>query len=171
MTSAGFKKIVFSLLFIFLVSGVQAQFLKASVGINGLTCSQCSRSVEMQLRKLSFVQDVKMDLEQTEGTIVFRKGKKVNINAIAKAVKDAGFSVRFVKAEIDQSSVHLTGQGCFVLNGDAYTLLGRQLPASKANYMLTFIGKDYQPGNELKRYTLPKSSLCKGKVNYFTTTE
>ena len=72
-----------------------AQFKEVTVGVNGLTCSQCSRSVEMRIRKLAFVADVKMNLEHTEGRIFFKKGDKVNVDKIAAAVVDAGFSVRF----------------------------------------------------------------------------
>jgi len=170
MTSAGFKKIVFSLLFCLFSLAGQAQFLKASVGINGLTCSQCSRSVEIQLRKLSFVRDVKMDLEQTEGTIFFRDHRKVDMQAIAKAVRDAGFSLRFLKADVNGNTIQLSGQGCFEMDGDAYTFAGNR-PAPKDRYTLLFIGKGFLPAGEMKRYTVPGATNCKGKARYTVVSE
>jgi copper chaperone CopZ len=171
MTSVQFKKFVFSLLLSLVTLGVHAQFVSASVGINGLTCSQCSRSVEMQLRKLPFVKDVDMNLEQTEGRIVFRENKKVDIAGIAKAVKDAGFSVRFLKARVKKSSVQLSDQGCFSYNGNSYTFLGTSpLPAAEV-FNIRFLGKGFSAGNELKNYDLSAKGKCMGRNNYFVIAE
>jgi copper chaperone CopZ len=169
MTSQGFKKFVFSLLFLLIAISVRAQFINATIGINGLTCSQCSRSVEMQLRKLSFVKDVKMNLEQTSGTIFFKENKKVNIKSIADAVKDAGFSVRFLKAEINKAALNISEQGCFNLDGNSYNILSPSSIPSKAILTLQFVGKDYLPGSDLKRYKLPATTKCKGKAVYYAT--
>jgi copper chaperone CopZ len=167
MTSLRFKKFVFTLLFGLITIAVHAQFISATIGINGLTCSQCSRSVEMQLRKLSFVKDVKMDLEQTRGAIFFKENKKVNIEAIADAVKDAGFSVRFLKAEIDRTKVNISEQGCFNLDGNSYTVLSPYAIPEKPILTLQFVGKDYLPGSDFKRYKLPTTKKCKGKTVYY----
>jgi copper chaperone CopZ len=171
MTSTMFKKFVFSLLLVLTSVALHAQFTKASLGINGLTCSQCSRSVEMQLRKLPFVKDVVMDLEQTQGTIIFRENKKVNIEAIARAVRDAGFSVRFVKAEVELSKINLSPTDCFMLDGNSYTILNLKGKAQAPLLRLQFIGKGYMPGNESKAYSIPLNTACKGKTNYFAIAE
>lgn len=171
MTSKGFKKFVFSLLFGLASFTIHAQFTRASLGINGLTCSQCSRSVEMQLRKLSFVKDVIMDLEQTQGTVIFGENKKVNIEAIAKAVRDAGFSVRFVKADLDLSKINLNAADCFMLDGNSYTILNLKGKIQGPILHLQFVGKGYMPGNERKAYTIPLNTTCKGKINYFAIAE
>jgi copper chaperone CopZ len=167
MTSLGFKKFVFSLLFSLIVISAHAQFISATIGINGLTCSQCSRSVEMQLRKLSFVKDVKMDLEQTRGTIFFKENKKVNIASIANAVKDAGFSVRFLKADINKKELNISEQGCFNLDGNSYAVLSPYAIPEKTILTLQFVGKDYLPGSDFKRYKLPSTIKCKGKKVYY----
>ena len=71
------------------------------VGVNGLTCSMCTRSVEMSIRKLEFVDSVVMDLETTEGRIFLRPNVPFNLGQIAKAIVKAGFSVQFVKIRLD----------------------------------------------------------------------
>lgn len=117
----------------------QAQVLSAKVGINGLTCSQCSRSVEMQLRKLSFVKNVNMDLETTEGTLQFNEGSDVDFLKIAKAVKDAGFSVRFLDTEIDMRKVKVTEKG-FTIGKDLY-LFPNAINIQSENVRFRFLGK------------------------------
>lgn len=129
------KNFVAGLLFVLLPAGrLAAQFVSAQVGINGLTCSQCSRSVEMQLRRLSFVRSVTMDLEHTVGTLTFTDGSKVDVKAVAKAVKDAGFSVRFLEALIDMDKVTRAGEEAFYIGNAIYTLNEGSLPTGKARF-------------------------------------
>ncbi len=168
MTMRGFKIFVFCLLLNLGPVGVWAQFRQASIGINGLTCSQCSRSVEMQLRKLSFVKDIRMDLEHTEGKIFFKENKPVNIKAIADAVKDAGFSLRYLKADISRQEVHISEDGCFKLYGDVYYVSQPSKTDESPILTLLFLGKDYLAKNELKQYKLPATVKCKGKTVYYT---
>jgi copper chaperone CopZ len=95
-------KKAFVILFMLLFSRtIWAKVTSVQIGIDGLTCSMCSRSVEMAIKKLTFVEEVKMDLKQTQGIITFKTGQNINFKQLAKAVKDAGFSVRFLKATVD----------------------------------------------------------------------
>src|SRR4051812_38883306 len=93
-------RLLFFMLTLFVAETAQssAQFKSAMVGVNGLTCSACTRTVEMSIRKLDFVQDVTMNLENTEGKIVFKENADVDISKVARAVTDAGFSVRYLTA-------------------------------------------------------------------------
>ena len=128
-----------------------AQFTQLDLGINGLTCSQCSRSVDMQLRKLAFVQGVQMDLKHTQAIIQLKKEERVNIAAVAKAVEDAGFSVRYLKAKVQPGFfVKETKQDCWTVGEDAYVLLQSRDAGQVAS--LQFVGKEYMPRQEFKVY-------------------
>jgi copper chaperone CopZ len=74
------------------------QLNQMEIGIDGLTCSLCSRNVEMSLRKLDFVQTVYMDLEKTQGRIYLKPELDPQPDKIAQAVRNAGYSVRFLTA-------------------------------------------------------------------------
>ena len=76
--AAGFG-LVITLTVLFHVVGY-SQFLSAEIGVDGLTCSQCQRSVEMGLRKLDFIDDVQVNLDHTDGKIIFKSDKKINLN-------------------------------------------------------------------------------------------
>jgi hypothetical protein len=89
-------------------------------GVNGLTCSMCSRSVEMSLKRLDFVDNVVMDLETTEGRIYFKSNLPIDLNAIARAVVNAGFSVRFVRLQISFDDLTLNPDGSFNLYGQEF---------------------------------------------------
>ena len=141
-----------------------AQFQAAYIGVNGLTCSQCSRTVEMSIRKLDFVSDVQMNLEHTEGKIILKKDKKPDMDKIAQAVINAGFSVRYLQADLMiDNSVAVSGQ-CFSYKGDAYEFT--QMPKDPLTGLvkLKFIGKKYLPKNELKKMEPLTDNKC-GNAN------
>jgi cation transport ATPase len=146
MTRLRIKRFVFILLFAGMAIVAPAQVLSATVGVNGLTCSQCSRSVEMQLRKLSFVKNVNMNLEHTQGTLQFKEGSKVDFSQIAKAIKDAGFSVRFLSAAIDMSHVEMQSNIFHISNG-TYILEGKE-GVNKSVHIFMFNGSPYSAAKQ-----------------------
>jgi hypothetical protein len=93
------------------------------IGVNGLTCSMCTRSVEMSLRRLEFVDSIIMSLETTEGRIYFRENTPINLNDIAKAITNAGFSVRFVKLQMSFDDISVDKDGSFIFQGQTYKWL------------------------------------------------
>jgi copper chaperone CopZ len=163
-----FKKGIPLLVLFLLVSWVahqaRAQFTTATLGINGLTCSQCSRSVEVALRKLPFVQSVNMNLQQTQCTIMFKQKQAVHIADLAKAVKSAGFSVRFLQARLLTNAINIQSNYCFAFQNDLYRV-AKPMNESSSELHLVFIGKDYMPAKEWKKYTtLP--SPCAPEARY-----
>src|SRR5690606_14870988 len=124
----------------------QAQFSSAVININGLTCSQCSRSVEMQLKKISSIQKIDMDLKHTTATIHFKQNVTVDLTAVAKAVTNAGFSVGKFTTTIASKNLQHVKDFCYktskqhlqsinkpINNTNTYTLqlLGKQFGTSK----------------------------------------
>lgn len=142
------KYLVFFLLF---MAGLQAraQFTQAEVSVNGLTCSQCSRSVEMALKRLDFIAKVEMELQQPTAHIVFKKNKAIDFSKLAAAVRDAGFSVRSVKARLGTPD---NGIGtCFLDNKIMYFNAGNAEPL-KAGAHILLLGNDLISKTELDKY-------------------
>jgi copper chaperone CopZ len=155
----------------FIAFNAKANYTWVQVGVNGLTCSQCSRSVEMSIRKLDFVQDVVMNLEHTEGKIIFKPNAKVDIKKIAKAVVDAGFSVRYLTAGF-------TFENIAVSNGFCYPFEGKQLQFVKVDskningeVTLKFLGKNFLADKEYKMWKKDLEATCpksQGEILYVT---
>jgi copper chaperone CopZ len=151
--------------------GAGAQFQAVFIGVNGLTCSQCSRTVEMGLRGLDFVSDVQMNLEHTEGKIILKAGRKADMSRIAQAVTDAGFSLRYLQADMFISSTDgAIGNSCFTYNGDQYVFIETPRQQLSGSVHLKFIGKRFLPKNEFKKMEPLMVNKCgsaaKGKT-YF----
>lgn len=145
------------------------QFETIYIGVNGLTCSQCSRTVEMSIRKLDFVADVQMNLQHTDGKILLLKNKKVNIEKIARAVMDAGFSVRFLEADFGMGNTEAISGSCFNYNGDSYEFIEEPRKPLQGTVKFRFVGKKYLPKNDFKkmeRYFDDKCSQNKGTLYY-----
>ncbi|HTB06559.1 MAG TPA: heavy metal-associated domain-containing protein [Bacteroidia bacterium] len=149
-----------------------SQFISAEIGINGLTCSACSRSVELSLRKLDFVQDVQMNLENTIGTITFKSGAEIDIEKVAKAVINAGFSVRYLNATFKFIGItKVTENDCYESGGYYYQFVKINPTDLKDQLVFKFIGKEFMEGKEFKKWKDDlKSSECNGVKNLYYVT-
>lgn len=137
-----------------------SQIREASIGVDGLTCSQCSRSVEMELRKLDFVKDVKMNLENTSAIITFKNSHAaIPFEKIATAVKDAGFSLRYLKLQIANSAE----EKCIKISGEDFLI---DKVSDNGEYKI--VGKGFMPAAEWKKYPTPTGS-CTAKRFYYLT--
>ncbi len=163
-----------TLLFLFCAMAtfrLHAQFTWAEIGVDGLTCSACTRSVEMEIRKLDFVDSVAMNLEHTDGKIFFKKGAAVNIEKISQAVVDAGFSVRFLNAGFNFNNQQVSENSCFTYENNVYQFLGVDSKTLNGEVVMKFIGKKYLESKELSKWKSKMKSNCGDKsVNvYFVT--
>lgn len=137
-----------------------AQFETVYLGVNGLTCSQCSRTVEMSIRKLDFVADVQMNLEHTEGKVILKKNKKADIEKIAQAVVNAGFSVRYLQADLVVDNSVTTSGSCFNYQGDQYIFTATPKAPVKGTIKMTFIGRKFMPKNDFKKVEAHMNDKC-----------
>jgi hypothetical protein len=142
------------------------QIESAIIGVNGLTCSQCSRSVEMALRKLPFVADVTMNLEHTRGVVHFKNNQNINLNQLAEAPVNAGFSTAYVQLKIDLSAIN-PGNGCFVYEGKAFYFLQTLTPEHPAVMNFQVIAKGFLPKKELRNYSLKTNGSCLASEKYY----
>ncbi|MFZ7114725.1 MAG: heavy-metal-associated domain-containing protein [Bacteroidota bacterium] len=158
------------LLLIFSSQDGFAQYTSARIGVNGLTCSACTRSVEMSIRKLPFIDNVEMNLENTDGILKFKKGFDVDISKVAQAVVDAGFSVRFLNADYIFPTSNFSDPK-YSDNGNMFYFL-RKLPVKKEN-KIRFIGPNYQTKKELAKYRaeFPSLNFNDKKIYYVVIVE
>lgn len=140
-------------------SSVYSQITHVFLGINGLTCSQCSRSVEMSLLKLKFVDHVEMELAKAEGKVFFKPGQKVDLESVAQAVYDAGFAVRFIKLEMDLSK-NMLSSNCFNYEGNYFQVIGKQNDIFGTNTKFKLLGKNFLPNKEWKEVRSQLVSAC-----------
>ncbi|HEY3875961.1 MAG TPA: heavy-metal-associated domain-containing protein [Candidatus Kapabacteria bacterium] len=136
-----------TLIFLLLVFGTsftaRAQFVNADIGVNGLTCSMCSRGVAATLQSLPFIDSVSTDLNALVTHVTFKKGSKVSIDDLRKMVEDAGFSVRFVHATFQFDDQKIDKDYHFSYGGDTYVFVGVQDKTISGPVELQFVDKAY----------------------------
>lgn len=64
--------------------------MKMQLTIGGMSCEHCVRAVTQAIEKVDGVKSVKVNLKKGKADI---KGENVNIEAVKKAVADAGYTV------------------------------------------------------------------------------
>lgn len=150
----------------------QAQILYAEIGVNGLTCSACSKSVEMSIRKLGFVSDVDMNLAATTAKVHFRKDAVPSLYALAQSVKDAGFSVRYCKVFLRNDS-SVQAKECFSLGTLHFQTEGSSSAPPGDTLCLQLLGKDFMPPSEWKKARQGLRQECTADQGsfYFARTE
>lgn len=149
-----------------------AQFQSVTVGVNGLTCSACSRTVEMSIRKLPFVKDVEMNLENTVGKIYFNENAEVDINKIAKAVTDAGFSVRFLTGIFRFNGSSVRNGKCIEDGEYGFQFINDASKELTGDVEMKFIGQNFLPKKEygkLKSGINNSSCVAKSKKHYYVS--
>jgi copper chaperone CopZ len=122
---------------------LKAQFISATLGINGLTCSLCSYSVERELKKLDCIEQVTMDLNQNIATIRFKPNKVVRMKEVVDAVYKAGFSVGYTQALFSFNTVTIDEFFSFSYEGDRYKLINGSSQALQGEHVIQFIDKKY----------------------------
>lgn len=129
-----------------------AQFVSATIGVDGLTCSSCSYGVERAIRKLEFVSDVKTDLNAATAQVSFVPLKKISMDELAKKVYQAGFSIRFVKAVYSFRQARTVVNDTLMLEGETYCFLQSPQSEMKGDVTFQFIGEKYIDKKSFKQW-------------------
>lgn len=150
-----------------------AEIKSVDIGVDGLTCSACSRSVEMSLRKLDFVDSVAMDLSNNNGRVFFKKMAIFSIEKLAKAITDAGYSVRYLNAVFNVIDLAVDENFCWSYENEQYQFVKVAGIKLNGDVTLKFVGEKYLSKKENKIWepvvTNAKGKGCKTKNFYYVT--
>ncbi len=141
------RRLLFSLLLLgMFTSPSQAQQVEqVTIGVNGLHCSACSFTVEKSLMKVDFVSVVMMDLNDRIARVILNDAEETDFHKLAKAVTDAGYSVRDVVVTLGGQSKE--DQSCLTIDNNNFCLI--DLKSDSNEFRL--IDKDFMPKKEFKK--------------------
>jgi hypothetical protein len=112
-----------------------------------------------------------MNLQHTEGKITFKPGAKVDVEKIAQAVVDAGFSVRYLLAGFVFDNTVVSKGFCYPYEESQFQFVKTEGKTLNGETTLKFIGKEFQSGKEYKHWKsdlIPVCDKLKGKILYVT---
>ncbi|MFY0601090.1 MAG: heavy-metal-associated domain-containing protein [Cyclobacteriaceae bacterium] len=157
-----------ALLLLFAFQSASASIKWVEIGVNGLTCSLCTWSVEKRLSKLDFIESVSMNLENTEGKVFLKKDVSFDLSSIPKAIKEAGFSVRFVYLVMDLEKIEIDENNVFKLNDQSIRWLDFDRKKPQRETKLQLIDAGFLPKKDSQAWRKKiKSSNSSGIENLF----
>jgi len=120
----------------------------------------CSRAIFKSLEKVNFIDKVNANIAESSFEITFKKDAVVDLDAIRKAVEDAGFSVaklqftaHFDNTAIDNDvMVKVDNENLHFLNVNAQTLSGDKV--------LTVVDQHFVSDKEHKKYAQYTTIKC-----------
>ncbi|MCX8472403.1 MAG: heavy metal-associated domain-containing protein [Sediminibacterium sp.] len=115
------KLIIVFLINIIIISTASARIISAKLKVNGLTCSMCSKATHKTLSKISFIESINPDLENTSFTLTFKQNADINLSEIKNSIEKAGFSVGELILNLDQpltseNEVKIGNQNLLLIN-------------------------------------------------------
>jgi copper chaperone CopZ len=158
------KKLVTIVLFLSSVISTHAQFTKARLQATGLTCAMCSNAINKALQKVPFVETVKADIKNSAFDIVFRKNADVDIDALRKAVEDAGFFVGGLEVTGEFHGLSIPSEQPVTLGKDKFYFLQVTKQVLNGEKTLRLLDKKFVTAKEFKKLNATvRSELQKGE--------
>jgi copper chaperone CopZ len=129
-----------------------AQIKSANLTASGLTCSMCSKAIYKSLVKVPTIQDIKVDIKNSSYLITFKEGQNVSLDAIRKAVEDAGFSVASLQVTANFDKTEVGPDTRVSLQGGTYRFVRTAKQTIQGMKTFTVVDKNYLSANEHKKY-------------------
>jgi copper chaperone CopZ len=145
------KNIIITIIMLVVPFVLQAQIKEVKLQASGLTCSMCSNSIHKALEKLSFIKSVDSDVETSVFTIDFQDKATVDIQAIQKAVKKAGFSVSDFVMTIKFKDYPAKNKGKFDIANEKFYLVDIENQTLNGLVELRLLNKDFMSKKAYKK--------------------
>jgi copper chaperone CopZ len=147
--------------FIFLcLSPGRAQFSKATIQASGLTCAMCSKAIDNALKELSFVETVQPDIKNSAFTVLFKKNETPDIDALKKAVEDAGFFVAKFTITGQFDNIAIKNDEHVAIDGKEYHFLNVHDQVLNGEKSLLVVDKNFVTVAAFKKYTHATAMQC-----------
>jgi copper chaperone CopZ len=154
------KKIIIAFLSVFILLQAEARITKIEFQASGLTCSMCSKAIHKALEPLSFIADIKTDLNKNLFVITTKDSVPVQIDEIRKKVEGAGFfiaklwiSTGFDRADI-KNDVHIDEAAL------AYHFMNVQPQTINGTIRLQVLDKGFVTAKEYKKNSRFTQMAC-----------
>lgn len=138
----------------------ESQIISADIGINGLTCPQCTKTVEMSLQKLEFINEIQMNLQQTSGHITFKDGRRIDLERVSDAVRQAGFSVRYLYAQIYFDSVVSSNGTCQLIKEQYFQFIHSTTKTLNGMTTVKLEGRKYMQSKDYRQIKDELNAKC-----------
>lgn len=142
------------------VTGMQAQFTKATIQASGLTCAMCTKAIDNALKELPFVASVKPDIKNSAFNLVFKEGAAADIDGLKKAVEEAGFFVAKFTITGNFSNTAVQNDAHIAIAGSEYHFLNISNQVLNGERSLVIVDKNFLTPAAFKKYSAATAMQC-----------
>lgn len=154
------KKLFLIVLIVLAGLSSHAQFTKAVLQATGLTCAMCSNAINKALLEVPFVESVKADIKNSAFNMVFKQGQKVEIDALRKAVDDAGFSVGSLKITGNFKEVKVENDKHVEIDDEIFHFLNASEQVLDGEKTITIVDKNFLTAKQFKKFSNATKMSC-----------
>lgn len=138
----------------------RAQFTRASLQASGLTCSMCNNAIYKALKALPFVASVESNIKKASFDIVFKEKATADIDALKKAVEDAGFSVAAFTLTGNFDNVSVADDKHVAIGDNHFHFLKVSEQVLNGQQTLTVVDKGFLTAKNFKKYATATKMDC-----------
>ena len=154
------KTIIAMLLVLFFGVPSQAQISKVSLQASGLTCSMCSKAVKNALEGVSFVDKVQVDIKNQQYNISFKEAASIELDALAKAVEDAGFAVASLMVTANLNDMEVKKDDHIKIGEHYFHFLNAKGQRLSGSNTFTIVDKQFVSAKDFKKYSSASKMQC-----------
>lgn len=148
------KKIIITLIILlFFTATIKAQYVKVELQAAGLTCSMCSKSIHKQLKTLSFIDSIGVNLDKATFIIFLKTNQLIDFKAIKLKVEDAGFSVASLNVFYNFKNYNVEANSAFSYNQSTFNFITTKLQILNGIVPFKIIDKGFISAKEFKKYS------------------
>ena len=147
------KKIFLASIILVASLTINAQVTKVSLQASGLTCSMCSKAVLTALQNVSFVEKVQVDIKNQQYNVTFKPSANPDLDALADAVKDAGFGVASFTVTANVDAVTLKKDDHVRIGNQYFHFLNAASQQLSGETSFTIVDRQYTTSKNFKKYS------------------
>jgi copper chaperone CopZ len=138
----------------------QAQFSKATLQATGLTCAMCNNAINKALQAVPFVETVRSNIRDASFSIVFKSAAAIDIDALKKAVEDAGFSVGGLKLTGEFQNVKVENDQHVTIGNTSFHFLNVTEQTLNGESTITVVDKNFVTSKQFKKISASTKMTC-----------
>lgn len=154
-----FKTKIIILLGILIAMNSNAQISKAEIVATGLTCSMCSNAINKQLKSLSEVDSVSIDLNTNTFVVYLKKEANVSPRVLKEKVEKAGFFVGSMIVTIDFENADIAENSKIEKEGMSLVIVDTKSKVLNGETKAKIMDKGYVTQKEFKKISKSLSNI------------
>lgn len=151
MKSSNLKTVLLAILIMTASLKSHAQISKVEIVATGLTCSMCSNSINKQLKSLSEVESIKIDLNTNTFIVYLKKENTITPRILKEKVEKAGFFVGSMTVTISFDSLKISNSSSVNKDGLNLIFVDTETKVLNGTTRLKILDKGFVTQKEYKK--------------------